>query len=405
MPSVECVRLVRTSHRMTRRYYGTIRCGSSMELAAPFSSTVARLAGTAAEGSRHSRGDVLVELDVSELAASRRELEASLLAALIKVRTLRLEVELERTLRAHLEALADVVERQIARNRNLHRREMVSVDVLDALEKEHRKLLSSIDESSIRQKSASARILGALAEVERVRAELDALDVRWSRAVIRAPCDLLVLSVAVRPGEWIAAGRPLMRVQPLDDTFVRVDVPPSDLEALCSGGVNARLSDSALKELDVSMRIPGTGSSVKGVVKAVSPAADEASQSLVLLISPCRERFPFTREGLRVEVVLRGRRMDGVWKVPFAALLLERGARVRCGDTVDMIRLEPLGDGGWKPVKFGASVADFCGREVMLEGLDGQVSEGDRVVLRPCSSLLSCERVLSHMRGEEDGSR
>jgi len=100
---------------------------------------------------------------------------------------------------------------------------------------------------------AQARVCQAQAE-----ALLAAATARLRELTVRAPGDAMVAEVAVRAGDRVLAGTPLVRLATLDPMIVDVDVPPAIVNELKRGD-------------DAIVRVTGSAADITGSLRTIAP--------------------------------------------------------------------------------------------------------------------------------------
>lgn len=132
----------------------------------------------------------------------------------------------EEAARAAQTALADLrrqADQPIAETAAVHQAEAAYRQALAAVE-QARAALQALEEGATAEQIALAQ--QALAQAQAARA---ALDVPLSKARVTAPASGLVAALAVRQGEVVAAGAPLLQIAALDPVTLTVYVPEPDL--------------------------------------------------------------------------------------------------------------------------------------------------------------------------------
>lgn len=156
--------------------------------------------------------------------------------------------------------------------------------------------------------------------IARAKSGLDAAEVRLERARLNlartrvtAPFAGRIASIEARPGEWVDAGAPLMRVVDLDPIRVEVQVLDSDVRWLREGG-RAEIRFSAF-----------AGEVFAGRIASVNPMVDpelRTAKVTVLVPNPDGRVLP----GMYARVSLEARRFPDRILVPRSAIL-ERDRR------------------------------------------------------------------------------
>ncbi|MDF3607483.1 efflux RND transporter periplasmic adaptor subunit [Paracoccus sp. DMF-8] len=194
---------------------------------------------TAAEGDFVRTGDVLVQMDVVQLNAQKREAEAQLRRAQIGIETARaLVTQAEAQERAAMAAVdqavsvADAATRRLARSERLAGTNTVSQQVLDddrASERQSRAGVASAEASHAAAlagiSSAQAQVVDAEAAVEAAKASIDAIQSSIDDATLIATRDGRVQYLVAQEGEVVASGGRILNLVDLSDVYMTIFLP------------------------------------------------------------------------------------------------------------------------------------------------------------------------------------
>ena len=194
---------------------------------------------TAAEGDFVRTGDVLVQMDVVQLNAQKREAEAQLRRAQIGIETARaLVTQAEAQERAAMAAVdqavsvADAATRRLARSERLAGTNTVSQQVLDddrASERQSRAGVASAEASHAAAlagiSSAQAQVVDAEAAVEAAKASIDAIQSSIYDATLIATRDGRVQYLVAQEGEVVASGGRILNLVDLSDVYMTIFLP------------------------------------------------------------------------------------------------------------------------------------------------------------------------------------
>ena len=168
----------RVEETVTNSKAGTVKSRRRAALSSELGGRVESL--PARKGSHVRKGDVLLKIVDQDYRAQLAVQESALLAA--------------RAARVEACRTAEQLERDVGRNRELAKKEVISPDVLD-------QLVSRRDATAAACDAAAARI----AQAEAAR---DVARVNLEKAVLRAPFDGVVGDVTTEVGEWITPSPP-----------------------------------------------------------------------------------------------------------------------------------------------------------------------------------------------------
>ncbi len=117
-------------------------------------------------------------------------------------------------------------------------------------------------------------------QVEAARAALAQADWRVDQKTVTAPAAGLVYDTLFRPGEWVAAGSPVVRLLPPQNVKIRFFVPESQLGKLALGGRISLHGDGLASDL------PATITYVSAEAEFTPPViySDQTRSKLVFMI-------------------------------------------------------------------------------------------------------------------------
>lgn len=227
---VSAVTVDKGSHRPLLRLQGFLESPRTATLTAAVNADVDAV--TAREGDTVAEDDPLVRLDQRELrlALEQRRGEVAELAAQRRVEEQRAEVDRQELIWE--EELLALLEREVARLENLSRDQFASPADLERAQQERTRQRLSVAERRFAVETAEGRLAQLDARLRRARAARDQAELDLSRARVEAPYDARIASVAVAPGDRVAAGEPLLTLYDRDALEIRATVPRHALGAL-----------------------------------------------------------------------------------------------------------------------------------------------------------------------------
>jgi HlyD family secretion protein len=284
----------RVEETVTNSKAGTIKSRRRATLSPEVGGRVADL--PAKKGARVRRGDVLMLVAAADYRAQVLVQESAAEAA--------------RSARNEACRAAELVERDLARNRSLAAEEIVSAELLDQLQS--------------RRDVARASCQTAISRIRQADAALAVARANLAKTVLRAPFDGIVADVTTELGEWITPSPPGLPIPPVivlyDDAATYVSSPMDEVDV---GRV--RVGQPVRVTLDA---FPGRA--FPGRVTRIAPyVLDVQEQNRTFEIESELDDVAFSRGLLPgtsadVEVILGAR--DGVLRIPTSAIL--EGGRV-----------------------------------------------------------------------------
>ena len=214
---------------------------------------------TAAEGDFVRAGDVLVQMDVSQLNAQKRQAEAQLRRAEVGVSTAQSLVAQaeaqDRAARAAVDqarSVAETAAQRLARSEQLARSRTISQQALDddrARDRQAQAGLASAEATQAAAQagigSAQAQVVDAEAAVEAARASIDAIQASLDDATLRAPRDGRIQYLIAQEGEIVGSGGRILSLVDLGDVYMTIFLPTSQAGRVRVGSEVRLVMDAA----------------------------------------------------------------------------------------------------------------------------------------------------------------
>jgi len=240
---------------------------------------------TAAEGDFVKAGDILVQMDIDQLNAQKRQAEAEFRRAEIGVSTAKAlvtqAVAQQRAAEAAIEqaaAEADAAASRLARTTQLVKTNTVSEQVLDddfARDRQARAGLASAEATSAAAvagvSSAQARIVDAEAAVDAARAAIDSITTSIEDATLTSPRDGRIQYRIAQEGEIVASGGRILSLVDLGDVYMTIFLPTSQAGRVRLGAEVRLVLDAAPQYV-----IPATVSYVADVAQFTPKTVETA---------------------------------------------------------------------------------------------------------------------------------
>ena len=241
----------------------------------------------AAEGQVVNAGDVLVQMDVVQLNAQKRQAEAQLRRASIAIETAKAMVAQaeaqERAAEAAVDqaqAMADAAAQKLARSEQLVKTNAVSQQVLDddrakdreakagvaAAEASHAAALAGIT-------SAQAQVVDAEAAIDAAKASIDSITASIDDATLVAPRSGRIQYLVAQEGEVVGSGGRILSLVDLGDVYMTVFLPTSQAGRVQIGSEVRLTLDAA-----PGIVIPATVSDVADVAQFTPKTVETAEE-------------------------------------------------------------------------------------------------------------------------------
>ncbi len=197
-----------------------------------------------AEGDRVKKGQLLYEIDSKEIDSARSQVELAIQQA-------QLSLQMYRNQQTN-------VMLNLARNRRLYRKDMVSKYQVETLELANKNLLDMI---KVAQK-----------QVEQAKAKLQEVMNQYNYLKVRAPNDGVIVQKNINVGEMAMPGMPAMVLTDLSKLRIMTEVSESDLKNIKMGQ-------------QVNVSIPSIGLNTTGTISAIIPSSNPMTHSFRIKVS------------------------------------------------------------------------------------------------------------------------
>ncbi len=235
----------------------------------------------AQEGMYVTQGMELGIIDESEARAARDIKQLEFEAAL---HTAKSDVNIR-----HAKAAADVAEANLRYLEEANRRSSGTVSKIEILRAELELKKANLATEQTQEEQIEARLTAKARH-----AEVQAAQLALERRILRAPFEGVVTSVAKKPGEWIAAGDPVVQVVGIKRLRVMGNIDASQWGP----------SDLIDRSVTVTVSLPrGRSVEVPGKVTFVSPVVTLGYVPVWAEIeAPMENNLPVVRAGLRASM-------------------------------------------------------------------------------------------------------
>ena len=255
LPVATAELVLQESYEVESRFVGSVEAARTSRLGFEFAGTLERL--DVEEGDRIEEGQLLAEMDTSILEAQKTELEAAL-----------------------TEAVA---------NRDLGR---------STYDRTARAVKSGAV-SKQRLDEARQQYDTAAAAASRIEAQLESIAVSFTKSVLRAPYDGVVVERMADEGSVLTPGTPVLRVLEAEQLEIRAGLTPAAAQNLEIG------TEVALRDR--------SGHDITATVSRILPERSETTRTVDVILTT-EGSTPTLRDGDLVEVLLqREVAQEGVW--------------------------------------------------------------------------------------------
>ena len=249
-PEVEGLRVEQRDFVLTVVASGHVENAHRVDIGAQLTGTVKRV--PVAEGQMVQAGQLLIELENTELQASLKQAEFNVQQAAAKLRQLR-EVQVPVTAHALHQAMVtqETSQQALKRSQDLYDKGFTGQAALDEFKRmalvTQSQVLSLKDQMASLNEGGSDFVL-AQANLSQAKAGSELAHARLRYAQISAPSSGTLISRNVEPGDVVQAGKVLMVLSPTGNTELVVQIDEKHLSQLKIGQAATASADAYNKE-------------------------------------------------------------------------------------------------------------------------------------------------------------
>ena len=212
---------------------GTVKSRTSTTLSSKIVGKI--LAMYVREGSEVQAGQVLVELDDSDIAAQVRRAEAGVREAESAIPEVDRAIAAANAARAAAEAQRDLAAATLSRYQRLLERKSVAPQEYDQVVARHKAAVADVERAAAEVQALQAKRQQAQARIETARAELASVQVMQGYAKIAAPISGVVTVKHADVGSLAAPGAPLLTLEDSRRYWLEAAVPESQAARIRRG--------------------------------------------------------------------------------------------------------------------------------------------------------------------------
>lgn len=222
------------------------------------------------EGTWVNKGDLMIQLDTTELALSVRSANADYLRRLAVLTAARNDFAADKKMTAHYRGLQKIADDKLLRNASLYKSRMISVAILDAARGQADQASITLQEHLAKIANYPSLIEQDKAVVAEGKAILDKAKLDLAQAEIRAPFGGRVMQTMVARGDRIQPGVALIQVAdysalefraplPADSGFILRDRMNEGQPVSAVAEVNGHKIDCVLERMSGGVKVGQSG--------------------------------------------------------------------------------------------------------------------------------------------------
>ena len=243
---------------------GTVKSRTSTTLSSKIVGKI--LAMYVHEGSEVQAGQVLVELDDSDIAAQVRRAEAGVREAESAVPEVDRAIAAANAARVAAEAQRDLAAATLSRYQRLLERKSVAPQEYDQVVARHKAAVADVERAAAEVQALQAKRRQAQARIETARAELASVQVMQGYAKIAAPISGVVTVKHADVGSLAAPGAPLLTLEDSRRYWLEAAVPDSQAAVIRRGQI-------------LRVDVEASGLATTAVVSEIVPSADPTTRT------------------------------------------------------------------------------------------------------------------------------
>jgi len=243
---------------------GTVKSRTSTTLSSKIVGKI--LAMYVHEGSEVQAGQVLVELDDSDIAAQVRRAEAGVREAESAIPEVDYAIAAANAARVAAEAQRDLAAATLSRYQRLLERKSVAPQEYDQVVARHKAAVADVERAAAEVQALQAKRRQAQARIETARAELASVQVMQGYAKIAAPISGVVTVKHADVGSLAAPGAPLLTLEDSRRYWLEAAVPDSQAAVIRRGQI-------------LRVDVEASGLATTAVVSEIVPSADPTTRT------------------------------------------------------------------------------------------------------------------------------
>ena len=340
---------------------GTVKSRTTTTLSSKIVGKI--LAMHAREGGEVQTGQVLVELDDSDIAAQVRRAEAGVREAESAIPEVDRAIAAANAGQAAAEAQRDLAAATLARYQRLLERKSVAPLEYDQVVARHKAAVADVERAVAERQALEAKRQQIQARIESARAEVASIQVTQGYAKIAAPISGVVTVKHADVGSLAAPGAPLLTLEDSRRYWLEVAVPESQAARIRRGQ-------------SLAVQVEAAGISTTATVSEIIPTADPTTRTtLVRLDLPAS---PKLRSGLFGRAWVPVGQRQALW-VPQQAIVERgqlQGVYVVGQDNIARFRLIRTGAASLGDVEI---LSGLTGGELVVVAGTERVTDGVRI--------------------------
>ncbi|MCL6420604.1 efflux RND transporter periplasmic adaptor subunit [Aestuariirhabdus haliotis] len=353
------------SYRPRLQLYGRIESPSRVTLTAPITAFIGVV--PAREGSRVTKGDLLVALDPrdAELALKQSRAELQDVEARINAEYTRHDSEQESLQRERL--LLAIAQRSVERQRSLQNKNLSSKTQLDEALRSEAVQALAVTRIELNLADHANRLARLQAQGARYTAAVEKAALDLSRARVKAPFDARVLSVPAARGARVKSGDALVALFDVSQLEIRAQIPARYL---------TRLRVSLRQGQKITGQVAVDGETWAVQLDRLAAAVDAGRGGVDALFSISAGDRNFMEIGRTVVIDINLPAEDNLIAVPAQAIYGDRRIYRIVNDQLQSVEITKVGEwqdseGQWILLK---SPALSNGENLMVTQLPGAIS-------------------------------
>jgi HlyD family secretion protein len=310
--------------------YGTIESSALVTASSPVSGVVESV--WISEGETIFEGQKLIKLSDADIELPYELAKADVADMEAQLNLQDLAYSANREKLAHEKDVLEIKRKEVQRNRDLIKKQLISQATLDNANEALVKQEYAVVGAELSVKENKAKVDQLKARLEKARINLEQARINLSRGVVVAPYPGRIASLQVSEGDRVAVNAPMISYYAYDSLELRAKIPASQLKRVYLALENHQPLSARFDMDEYSFELP------------FKRLAGESSTSGVDAFFKIPAELKITRPGDLLKVQLQGEPVSNAFAVPYAALYGSDRIYQVTDQTLQAVNVEFIGD-------------------------------------------------------------
>ncbi len=286
--------------------YGTIESNSMVTAAAPVSGVIDDV--MVKEGEQVFEGQKLLQLAKADIELPYQLAKADVADTQAQLQLQDLAYAANRERLAHEKNVLDIKRKDLQRNKDLIKKELISKSALDNAREALVRQEFAVVGAELSVKENKTKVDQLSARLQKARVNLEQAEINRSRGIVVAPYSGRIAAVSVAKGDRVGVNAPLISYYAFDSLELRAKIPASQLKRIYMALEQHEKISASLSLDDKQFSLP------------FKRLAGKSSTSGVDAFFQIPSALKIMRPGDLLKVQLTGREIDNTFSLPYSAM-------------------------------------------------------------------------------------